>query len=63
VFRLTTRIVENNFAHAHRTGWVVPIDRRTGTRYHLAARDNLIVQLWAINTHTARPQKVGEIRG
>jgi hypothetical protein len=63
VFRLTTRTVENNFAHAHRTGWIVPIDRRTGTLYRLAARDDLIVQLWAINTRTARRYKLGEIRG
>ncbi len=62
-FRLTTKIVHDNFAQAHRTGWIVPIDRRTGTLYRLAARDDLIVQLWAINTRTARPRKLGEIRG
>jgi len=63
VFRLTTRTVPDNFAHAHRTGWIVPIDRQTGTLYRLAAKDDLIVQLWAINTQTARVYMVGEIRG
>ena len=63
VFRLTTRTVPDNFAHAHRTGWIVPIDQRTGTLYRLAAKDDLIVQLWAINTQKVRPYEVGEISG
>ncbi len=50
-------------AHGHRTGWIVPVDQRTGNLYRLAAKDDLIVQLWAINTETARPRKLGEIRG
>ena len=62
VFRLTTRVVEDNFAHGHRTGWIVPIDRRVGRLYRLAASCDLIVQLWAIDTRTAEPHKVGEIR-
>lgn len=63
IFRLTTRVVENNFAHGHRTGWIIPIDRRTATLYRLAAEDDLIVQLWAIDTTVGTPRKLGEIRG
>ena len=63
IFRLTTAMVQDNDAHAHRTGWIVPIDKRSGTLYELLARDDLIVQLWAIDTATAKPYKLGEIRG
>ena len=63
MFRLTTRTVPDNFARAHRTGGIVPIDRHAGTLYRLAARDDLIVQLWAIDTRKAKPYKVSEIRG
>ena len=63
VFRLTTRMVQNNLAHGHRTGWIVPIDSRTATLYRLAAEHDLIVQLWAIDTHVGTPHELGQIRG
>jgi len=62
-FELTTRTVENNFAHGHHTAWIVPIDRHSGSLYRLAAREDLIVQLWAIDTRTALPHMLGEIHG
>jgi hypothetical protein len=63
VSRFTTRIVLDNSAYGHRTGWIVPIERGAGTLYRLAAKDDLIVQLWAINTRIDKPHKIGQIRG
>jgi hypothetical protein len=63
VFRLTTNMVQDNDAHAHRTSWIIPIDQRTGALYRLSARNDLIVQLWAIDTATATLYELGEIRG